>query len=145
QPDWVARWLDQGKPADLIALQRSPALKHDVPRVIRPDCLLTERGLAIAELDSVPGGIGLTAWLNDTYAAAGAPVLGGARGMMEGFAGIFGPAERVHIVVSEEAAAYRPEMEWLAAKLGNSKFKIQNSKFDGFAAGDAVYRVFELF
>src|SRR4051812_9387304 len=27
QPDWVARWLDQGKPAELIELQRSPALK----------------------------------------------------------------------------------------------------------------------
>ena len=24
-PEWVARWLDQGKPAELIALQRSPA------------------------------------------------------------------------------------------------------------------------
>src|SRR5512137_1848879 len=37
QPEWVARWLDQGKPADLIQLQRSPALKHELPRVIRPD------------------------------------------------------------------------------------------------------------
>src|ERR1051326_2289937 len=37
QPEWVARWLDQGKPADLIELQRSPALKNEVPRVIRPD------------------------------------------------------------------------------------------------------------
>src|SRR5665811_152931 len=23
QPEWIARWLDQGKPAELIALQRS--------------------------------------------------------------------------------------------------------------------------
>ena len=68
QPEWVARWLDHGKPADLIALQRSPAFKNDVPRVIRPDILLTEHGLSITELDSVPGGIGLTAWLNQTYA-----------------------------------------------------------------------------
>ena len=37
QPDWVARWLDLGKPAELIALQRSPAFKNDVPRVIRPE------------------------------------------------------------------------------------------------------------
>ncbi len=36
-------------------------------------------------------------------------------------------------------------MEWMAAQFGNSKFKIQNSKFDGFADGDAVYRFFELF
>src|SRR5512143_1523707 len=45
QPEWVARWLDLGKPADLINLQRSPALKNDLPRVIRPDLLLTTNGL----------------------------------------------------------------------------------------------------
>ena len=67
QPEWVARWLDLGKPAELIALQRSPAFKNDVPRVIRPDILLTETGISITELDSVPGGIGLTAWLEKTY------------------------------------------------------------------------------
>src|SRR5687768_12314192 len=27
QPPWVAQWLDQGKPASLIELQRSTALK----------------------------------------------------------------------------------------------------------------------
>jgi hypothetical protein len=52
---------------ELIELQRSPAFKNDVPRVIRPDILLTETGFSITELDSVPGGIGLTAWLNQTY------------------------------------------------------------------------------
>ena len=67
QPEWVARWLDQGKPAGLIELQRSAAFKNDVPRVIRPDILLTENGFSITELDSVPGGIGLTAWLGQTY------------------------------------------------------------------------------
>src|SRR5664280_3626753 len=39
QPEWVARWLDLGKPAELVQLQRSPAFKHDLPRVIRPDLL----------------------------------------------------------------------------------------------------------
>jgi hypothetical protein len=53
-----------GQAAELIARQRSPAFKNDLPRVIRPDLLLTETGLAVTELDSVPGGIGLTAWLN---------------------------------------------------------------------------------
>ena len=67
QPEWVARWLDQGKPAGLIEFQRSLAFKNDVPRVIRPDILLTENGFSITELDSVPGGIGLTAWLDKTY------------------------------------------------------------------------------
>ncbi|MFA6545226.1 MAG: hypothetical protein WCS99_12480, partial [Limisphaerales bacterium] len=41
QPEWIARWLDQGKPAWLVELQRHPALKNELPRVIRPDILLT--------------------------------------------------------------------------------------------------------
>jgi hypothetical protein len=145
QPEWVARWLDLGKPAELVALQRNLAFKNDVPRVIRPDILLTENGFSITELDSVPGGIGLTGWLNQTYSKNGKAVLGGADGMIRGFESIFGDAKNVHIVVSEEAETYRPEMEWLAAQIGDSKFKIQDSKFEGFAEGDAVYRFFELF
>jgi hypothetical protein len=147
-----------------------------VPRVIRPDVLLTETGLNLIELDSVPGGIGLTAWLNQTYSqlapkpkvqtpkpthrrrdeivnesarratTAGRPeIIGGADGMLRGFAGIFGDAAKVHIVVSDEAATYRPEMAWLAGQLGSSRFKVQNSKFEEFAPGEAVYRFFELF
>jgi hypothetical protein len=145
QPEWVARWLDQGKPAELIALQRSPVFKNDVPRVIRPDLLITEKGLSITELDSVPGGIGLTAWLNQTYSRLGASVLGGAEGMLSGFAGIFGDVPAVHIVVSEEAATYRPEMDWISSQLGKSRFKIQDARFAGFGEGDGVYRFFELF
>lgn len=149
-PTWVAHWLDLGKPAELIAWQRSPAFKNDVPRVIRPDLLLTENGLSVTELDSVPGGIGLTAWLNQTYSNSEvrgdrSEVIGGADGMLRGFASIFGGANRVHLIVSEEAATYRPEMEWVASQLGNSRFKIQDSKFTDFADGDAVYRFFELF
>jgi hypothetical protein len=145
QPAWVAQLLDQGKPSALIELQRANGLKNELPRVIRPDCLLTEGGVAISELDSVPGGIGLTAWLNQTYTRAGFPVLGGERGVMDGFAGIFGDPPNVHIVVSEESATYRPEMEWLAAQLGSSRFKVQTSNFDAVTDGDAVYRFFELF
>src|SRR6266545_1742451 len=83
QPAWVARWLDLGKPRELIELQRAPAFKNDVPRVIRPDILLNEGGIYITELDSVPGGIGLTAWLGQTYSEVGgqrseARMLGGA-------------------------------------------------------------------
>lgn len=149
-PVWVAAWLDLGKPAELIAWQRSPAFKNDMPRVIRPDLLLTENGLSVTELDSVPGGIGLTAWLNQTYSknevrGDHAEVLGGGDGMLRGFASIFGDANQVHIIVAEESATYRPEMEWVASQLGNAKFKVQNSKFTDFAEGDAVYRFFELF
>jgi len=151
QPEWIARWLDLGKPAELVALQRSAAFKSDMPRVIRPDVLLTETGFSITELDSVPGGIGLTAWLNQTYAALTtphSPPLGGADGMINGFASIFGDARQVQIVVSEEAATYRPEMAWIAEQLnkrGEANFNLRPSTFSAFADGDAVYRFFELF
>jgi hypothetical protein len=163
-PAWVARWLDLGKPAGLIELQRSLTFKNDLPRVIRPDILLTDNGLTIAELDSVPGGIGLTAWLNQTYSrvrraawatdgvpnhsALGTPdsaIIGGADGMLRGFAALFEAVERVHIVVSEEAATYRPEMVWLAGQLGNGKYGVRNTDFQEFWEGDGVYRFFELF
>ena len=148
QPAWVSEVLDQGKPGNLIALQRSPAFKNELPRVIRPDLVLTDKGFSITELDSVPGGIGLTAWLNETYTAAcdsGAEIIGGRDEMLRGFESIFGDAPRIHIVISEESATYRPEMDWVAQHLGNSRFKVQSSKFDGFSDGDAVYRFFELF
>jgi hypothetical protein len=145
QPTWVAQWLDLGKPAELLELQRSAAFKNDLPRVIRPDCLLTDGGIAVSELDSVPGGIGLTAWLNQAYARAGHSVVGEEKGMLEGFSGIFGNAGQVHIIVSEESATYRPEMEWLAGQLGNSRFKVRTPAFTDFSDGDAVYRFFELF
>lgn len=145
QPEWVANWLDRGKPADLVELQRSAAFKNDVPRVIRPDLLLTDRGVSVTELDSVPGGIGLTAWLNQIYSQLGAQVIGGADGMLRGFEGIFGDAPAVHIVVSEEAATYRPEMTWVANQVNNSRMRIQSAEFDRPADGDAVYRFFELF
>ncbi|MBI5388548.1 MAG: hypothetical protein HZA90_28110 [Verrucomicrobia bacterium] len=149
QPAWIAALLDQGKPAGLIALQRAPELKHDLPRVIRPDILLTEAGFSITELDSVPGGIGLTAWLGKAYSEVRGRrsednVIGGADGMLKGFAGIFGEAERVHIVVSEESATYRPEMAWLAEQLG-PRFTLHDSRFTDFRPGTAVYRFFELF
>lgn len=150
QPEWIARWLDLGKPAELIALQRSAAFKNDVPRVIRPDLLITEHGLSVTELDSVPGGIGLTAWLNQAYSnpepgTRNPELIGGAKGMLRGFESIFGDAKQVHIIVSQEAATYRPEMQWLVEQLGSSRFKIQDSNFTEFGEGDAVYRFFELF
>jgi hypothetical protein len=147
QPSWVAQWLDQGKPVELLEVQRAAALKGEVPRVIRPDIILNEAGPCITELDSVPGGIGLTAWLNQIYATpplSTPNVIGGADGMIRGFSGIFGEAKSVHIVISEEAQTYRPEMAWLAAQL-DEKFQIRAPDFTGVEVGDAVYRFFELF
>ncbi|HSH16329.1 MAG TPA: hypothetical protein VLD18_09870 [Verrucomicrobiae bacterium] len=145
QPRWIAELLDQGKPEALLQWQSEDAFKRELPRVIRPDILLTEEGFAITELDSVPGGIGLTAWLNKTYSEGGDRVIGGTDGMLQGFEGIFGDAATVNLVISSESASYRPEMEWLAGQLTPGKFQVRDEHFQGFQPGNAVYRFFELF
>ncbi len=143
QPTWVADWLDQGKPQSLLDWQRHAGFKNSLPRVLRPDILLTENGWHITELDSIPGGIGLTGWLNETYAEY-SEVFGGARGMVNGFASIFNSDGPTHVMVSEESATYRPEMEWLCARAGK-RFAVRDPGFDTFSEGDAAYRFFELF
>ncbi len=147
QPAWIAGWLDLGKSPTIVGIQRAASLKNELPRVIRPDLLLTERGLRLTELDSVPGGIGLTAWLNLVYAQLGMETAGGTDGMLNGFAGIFGEAQCVQVVVSEESAMYRPEMEWLARELNCRGHCFQVRDTTPFTPGEdeAVYRFFELF
>ena len=116
QPAWIARYLDAGKPPELVELSRERIFRDEIARIIRPDIIPTETGLTIAELDTVPGGIGLTAWFNRTYSALGDDVVGGPDGMLDGFASIFPGGS---IVVSQEAGTYRPEMQWLADTLNN--------------------------
>jgi len=116
QPAWIADYLDRGKPPELVEFSRRKQFRADLPRVIRPDLVLTEEGFTIAELDTVPGGIGLTGWLNRTYAQFGTnDIIGGADGMLDGFSQICPPPTT--ILVSDEAASYRPEMQWLARRL----------------------------
>ena len=115
QPEWVARYLDAGKPKELIEFSRRKGIRDDLPRVIRPDLILTEKGYIIAEIDSVPGGIGLTGWLNQTYSSFDNDIIGGANGMVEGFREVV--PNGADIVISQESATYRPEMEWVAARL----------------------------
>lgn len=145
QPAWIAELLDAGKPRELVEFQREHGTVGDIPCVIRPDLVLTEQGVTIAEIDSVPGGIGLTAWLNRTYADLGFPVLGGRDGMLEGFASILPGGD---IVVSEEAATYRPEMEWIAGELNASGRGSHWRVLDASPRQDwspHVYRFFEHF
>lgn len=146
QPKWVAEMLDRGKPRELVEYQREKAIVMEIPRVIRPDLVLTDGGFVIAELDNVPGGIGLTAWLDQVYSNNGSKILGGTEGMLDGFASILAGGD---IVVSEEASTYRPEMEWLAAQLNATRPDIGSWRVrDASAGGDwaeRVYRFFELF
>ncbi len=140
QPGWIAELLDRGKPAHLVEISRERAFRDEIPAVIRPDLVLTDEGYTIAEIDSVPGGIGLTGWLGREYAAMGEDVLGGGDGMIEGFASVVRGGD---IVVSEEAATYRPEMEWLARQLGGSVRVLDDAPREDWQ--QTVYRFFELF
>ncbi len=162
QPAWVAAYLDQGKPEELVALARMNRFRGELPGVIRPDLLLTETGLMISELDSVPGGIGITGCMSQIYSDLGWPILGGRDGMIEGFAAMIrsfaGDREVVlAIVVSEEARDYRPEMAWLAGQLSEAglsahlldpKEVLFTEDSLRLPAGETVsvlYRFFELF
>ena len=133
QPAWVARYLDAGKPKELIEFSRRKEIRDDLPRVIRPDLILTEKGYVIAEIDSVPGGIGLTGWLNQTYSTFDSKIIGGADGMLEGFRTVL--PNGGDIVISQEAATYRPEMEWIAARLNQTKLDTTSSGNPAVAAG----------
>ncbi len=153
QPEWIARYLDAGKPRELIEFSRRKEIRDELPRVIRPDLILTDNGYMIAEIDSVPGGIGLTGWLNQTYSRFDTEIIGGANGMPDGFRTVL--PNGGDIVISQESTTYRPEMEWLAARLnqhaeagGNvPSYSWRIAAAENYEPQDerAVYRFFELF
>jgi len=167
---WVADYLDRGKPAELIRHACDPKNRGAFPTVLRPDLLLTEHGFVMTELDSVPGGIGLTAFLNRLYGGAGetadASIIGVGDAMIRNFydslaalrADLRNPL--IALVLSDEAATYRPEMQWLAEQLqiqGKRVFCLDPD--DLFPLGstlcfdvdgnpekiDVLYRFFELY
>jgi hypothetical protein len=162
---WVAEYLDRGKPEALVAHARNPRNRGMFPTVLRPDLLLTDEGFVMTELDSVPGGIGLTGFLNRLYRETEG-LLGSDDAMIRDFHASLAalrPGDRnplIALVVSEEAATYRPEMEWIAQQLqvaGQRVFCM--SPGDLFPLGgalffdvegnpekiDVIYRFFELF
>ena len=147
EPEWIARYLDAGKPKELIEFSRRREIRDDLPRVIRPDLILRENGYVIAEIDSVPGGIGLTGWLNQTYSAFDNKIIGGPEGMLDGFRSVL--PEGGDIVISQEATTYRPEMEWIAARLKDRRrefdWRVVPAEHYDPQNGRAVYRFFELF
>ena len=145
QPDWVVRYLDAGKPKELIEFSRRKEIRNDLPHVIRPDLILTDEGYIIAEIDSVPGGIGLTGWLNQTYSKFDNSIVGGADGMLDGFRTVL--PNGGDIVISEESATYRPEMNWLAARLKEHGLELRVVQAENYEPrnGVDVYRFFELF
>ncbi len=147
QPEWIAKYLDAGKPKELVEFSRRKEIRDDLPRIIRPDLILTDEGYTIAEIDSVPGGIGLTGWLNQTYSAFGPEIIGCADGMIDGFHSVLPRCG--DIVISQEAATYRPEMEWMTVQLRNRhcdcEWRVVPAENYEPQDGRDVYRFFELF
>ncbi len=140
---WLATALDAGKPEWLIKCQRSKAMRQSAPRILRPDLMLMEEGFALSELDSVPGGMGITHFLNQLYSQVGVEhIIGGAEGLIEGFRQSY-PEGRC-IAISEESADYEPEMRYLAHELGAA---YSCHKAEGLTTDTAppLYRFFELF
>ena len=136
-PPWVSEWLDQGKPAEVIRLGREEKLKMALPRVLRPDLLRTEEGWALTEIDSVPGGVGLTAWMQENYTKLGHAVLGGSQGLRDMADKVLG--ESGQVVISREAEDYLPEWRWL---VGDSRVE----SAEGYRCGRSpIYRFFEMF
>lgn len=154
---WVAEYYDAGKPEWLVAHTRSKQVRGALPAVLRPDLLSTDQGLSLVEWDSVPGGIGLTAQLENLYG------MGADDRMVQAFGdalvsavGRPGRDARMAIVVSEESETYRPEMEWLAEKLKSTDLNIKvcapeelSSRENGIFLGEEklalIYRFWELF
>jgi hypothetical protein len=156
---WVADYLDQGKPQSVIEHGRMRRVRDQLPLIMRPDLFVTDHGWIASELDAVPGGFGLTAAFQALYADA-APLVGGGDGIARELAAAIGTDARVAIVVSDESAAYRPEMRFMARALegvGLSAHALTPSEIvfhedglvtdspAGSARIDVLYRFFELF
>jgi len=163
--DWVREYLDIGKGEELVRHSRMNYQKHALPRVIRPDILLTPEGPIITELDSVPGGIGHLDCLSAAYERCGFELVGSPRGMLQGFSNMIRDAGGSNdpvcsIIVSDESIDYLPEMKYLAAELqqfGLRAYTVRPREVEFTEDGlviepdgerlrvDVVYRFFELF
>ncbi len=165
-PSWFAQYLDAGKPDDLVAYSRMKRIRGDLPGIIRPDIMVTEKGFSITELDSVPGGFGLTARLMDLYSSMDEMMVGMSEGgIPEAF---YKMAESVSgekscvvaIIVSDEANDYWGEMSSLAQHLNDNGFPVLAlrpqelifreeglffKKNNNEVKIDVLYRFFELF
>ena len=158
---WIAEYLDAGKPQELLEFGRMKRMRQALPGIIRPDVIVTENGFALTELDSVPGGFGLTSALMSFYenplwemAGDGIPSL--FYKMAESISKETSP--NVAIVVSDESKDYRSEMQYLGSILNQKGVYVVHPKEISFKEEglfikheekwvrvDVLYRFFELF
>ncbi len=85
-PAFIAEYLDQGKPEQIVKLARQNRFKQELPGVIRPDLILTADGFVATELDSIPGGMGFVGAMTEAYCQLGIESFGGVDGIPLGFA-----------------------------------------------------------
>lgn len=155
-PAWVAEYVDKGKPEEIIRQGICKRFRPSLPAVIRPDLILTEDGYIICELDSLPGGMGMTAAMTEAYASAGwsRPELD----IPGCFAAAVAPNKgTLAVVVSDESSDYRPEMDYLVSRISDSGYEavcvspqdviIDNDeiRIRNGCRIDNIYRFFELF
>ncbi len=165
QPAWITRYLDRGKPDQVVELGRLRRFRRALPVVIRPDLMAVAPGAFVAtELDSIPGGIGLLDSLMLRYRELGFSLVGGGPGMVSTMAraliaqaGVANPF--VAVVVSDESESYRSEMTWVGERLNQfgvraitvhpRQLDLSRGRivvdFDGrLEEVDLIYRFFEL-
>lgn len=163
---WVADYLDRGKPQYLIEPARSKPLVGQIPRLMRPDLIQTADGFVMAEIELLPGGIGLTAFLNRLYQKHHGSIVGGGDQIVDCFYRMLAaaapntPHPRSALLISDRDDIYRPEMEWLAAALRDkgknvwvarpAELRLLDSGVGIEQAGrvekiDVIYRFWELF
>lgn len=155
---WVADYYDAGKPDWLIQHMRSEAVRSSLPLVIRPDLLPTSDGIVLTEWDAVPGGIGLTANLEEAYGIhreqSMVDTFGAA--LVDAAKGFGGSKANMIIAVSDEAETYLPEMQWLSRELQAKGLSIDTCNPNELIIKDnalwckgkqvqLVYRFWELF
>jgi len=158
---WIAEYLDAGKPQELLEFGRMKRMRQALPGIIRPDVIVTEDGFTVTELDSVPGGFGLTSSLMSLYEDPSWKITG------EGIPTLFykmaesvskKTSPNVAIVVSDESIDYLPEMQYLGSILNQKGVYVVHPKDISFkeeglflkyeekwARIDVLYRFFELF
>lgn len=162
---WVKTLFEAGKPETLIQFSQMNRFKKEVPRVLRPDLLVTQDGFSLCEIDAVPGGIGFTAALQNAYQQAGFELVGEPN-IANAFLSMLlqdtqKPTPYIAIIVSDEAQDYRPELTWLVSQIQPNyphievihpkQISLRETEL-GFInqAGqwqsiDIIYRFFELF
>ncbi|MDP3058621.1 MAG: hypothetical protein Q8N36_04110 [bacterium] len=152
---FVAEYLEKGKSDTVIKLMRSERFRGALPFIMRPDLLWTESGFVATEFDSLPGGAGILAGMEQLYGELGFAVSDTAGAFISAVKSIH-KNDLFLVVVSDESAAYRSEMTYLVSALNLSGVPAAIARpeevqlrEDGVLFRDqrvgTVYRFFELF